>query len=79
MKGSAFRHTLWVSGPDREPDAAPLTHQMTCDVCGETSDRGVEFGSVRDWQLRHAGRNPSHHSYTETLTRPWRAWMKGPA
>ncbi|MBW1603767.1 hypothetical protein JJV70_16955 [Streptomyces sp. JJ66] len=79
MRRAVFRYLVWVSEPDREPDAAPLTHRMACDVCGATSPTGVDFGAVQDWQLRHAGANPSHHTYTETLTRPWRAWPRGPA
>jgi hypothetical protein len=74
-----FRHVRWTSEPDLEPDAAPLTHRMTCDVCGAKSPVSVEFGAVQDWQLAHAGRHPTHHTYTETLTRPWRAWMRGPS
>lgn len=76
---AAYRFARWTSAPDLEPDAAPLTHRMTCDVCGARSPVSVEFGRVQDWQLAHAGRHPTHHTYTETLTRPWRAWMHGPA
>ncbi|WP_443098237.1 DUF7848 domain-containing protein, partial [Streptomyces cacaoi] len=31
------------------------------------------------WQLQHAAADPTHHSYTEVTTRPWRARMNGPA
>ncbi|GAA1901917.1 hypothetical protein GCM10009716_09680 [Streptomyces sodiiphilus] len=50
-----------------------MTHRMRCDACGAVSPRSVDFGRAQDWQLRHAGRHPSHLTYTETLTRPWRA------
>jgi hypothetical protein len=76
---AVIRAMKWVSEPDREPDAAAMTHRMSCDVCGSSSPVSAEFGRVQDWQLAHAGRNPSHCTYTETLTRPWRAWMAGPA
>jgi hypothetical protein len=68
---------LWTSEPDRRAEAAPCTHRMRCDACGRRSAAGVEFGSVRAWQLGHADRHPTHRAYTETLTRPWRARILG--
>ncbi|MFE1360400.1 DUF7848 domain-containing protein [Streptomyces harbinensis] len=79
MTRAVLRFMRWTSEPDREPDAAPLTHRMRCDLCGARSDRTVVFGEAQDWQLVHAARNPDHLTYTETLTRPWRAWMNGAA
>ncbi|GAB2922915.1 DUF7848 domain-containing protein [Streptomyces mayteni] len=63
--------SLLVSEPDRAADAPAMTHRIRCETCGQRSPRHVEFGRVQDWQLRHAAANPTHHSYMETLTRPW--------
>jgi hypothetical protein len=68
---------LWTSEPGRRAEAAPCTHRMRCDACGRRSAAGVEFGSVRAWQLGHADRHPTHRAYTETLTRPWLASILG--
>ncbi|WP_344259122.1 hypothetical protein [Streptomyces sodiiphilus] len=73
MRETVHRPVRWVSEPDRSPDAVAMTHRMRCDACGAVSPRSVDFGRAQDWQLRHAGRHPSHLTYTETLTRPWRA------
>ncbi|MDT0320219.1 DUF7848 domain-containing protein [Streptomyces millisiae] len=69
--------SLLVSEPNRAADAPPLTHRMRCDTCGQRSARCVEFGRVQDWQLRHAAAHPTHHTYTETLTRPWLVAFRG--
>ncbi|MGP3999042.1 DUF7848 domain-containing protein [Streptomyces sp. 8N706] len=71
---TVIRRELWTLTPDREPDAEPLTFAMECAVCGERSLTGEDVGVTQDWTLRHAGRNPSHHTYREVITRPWRAW-----
>lgn len=40
----------------------------------------VRHLSTNSWlvapSLEHGGRNPSHHTYREIITRPWRAWWK---
>lgn len=65
----------WTITPDREPDAASVTHQMKCDVCGEASGADGDWEPPQTWALNHSGRNPSHHSYSEVITRPWRTFM----
>ncbi|WP_344261437.1 hypothetical protein [Streptomyces sodiiphilus] len=49
---------------------------MTCDLCGATSHTSVEFGTVHDWQRHHAPQHTQHHTYTQTITRPWHAWRQ---
>jgi hypothetical protein len=49
---AVYRHMCWVSEPDLEPDAAPLTHRMACDVCGAKSSVSVEFGTVQTGSSR---------------------------
>ncbi|MET8678947.1 hypothetical protein ABZW18_15565 [Streptomyces sp. NPDC004647] len=72
---TVIRRELWTLTPDREPDAEPLTFAMECAVCDQRSVIGEDVTEAQDWALRHAGRNPSHHSYRELITRPWRTWM----
>jgi hypothetical protein len=76
---SLLRHMRWVLEPDREPDAEPVTFVMQCAVCLRKSPSSEEFDSASDWTFHHAARHPSHHTYREIVTRPWRAWRKGPA
>jgi hypothetical protein len=68
----------WTLQPDSEPDAEPVTYAMQCAVCGRTSPAGEDFAQAQSWTFRHAGRHPSHHTYREVITRPWRAWMNRP-
>ncbi|MGK5642201.1 hypothetical protein ACSNOK_28380 [Streptomyces sp. URMC 126] len=75
---SVFRFDTWTLQPDREPDAEPLTYAMQCVVCGAASEEVEDFLDAQHWTFRHAGRNPSHHTYRETVNRPWRAWMGHP-
>ncbi|MCC3766390.1 hypothetical protein [Streptomyces sp. UNOC14_S4] len=65
----------WTLQPDREPDAEPVTYAMQCAVCEASSGVVEDFSDAQGWTFRHAGRNPSHHTYREVITRPWRAWM----
>jgi len=71
---SVIRHETWTLTPDREPDAEPTTYAMACAVCGESSDACEDFADPQSWVLEHCGRNPSHHTFREIITRPWRTW-----
>ncbi|WP_312018540.1 hypothetical protein [Streptomyces sp. I05A-00742] len=75
---SVFLFRTWTLQPDREPDAEPVTYAMRCVVCGAESDAAEDFLDAQHWTFRHAGRNPSHHTYRELIMRPWRAWMDRP-
>ncbi len=69
------RHVKWTLAPDREPDAEPVTHQFKCVVCSEESERSTSWSEPQEWALGHSGRNPSHHTFREVITRPWRTFM----
>ncbi|MEU3282960.1 hypothetical protein [Streptomyces antibioticus] len=71
---SVFRHETWTLAPDREPDAEPITYAMTCAVCGQSSDASEDFAEPQSWVLDHCGKNPSHHTFREIVTRAWRTW-----
>jgi hypothetical protein len=73
-----IRHEQWTLTPDREPDAAPLSYAMQCAVCGEASEAAGSWNEPQSWALGHSGQNPSHHSYSEIITRPWRTFMHNP-
>jgi hypothetical protein len=73
---AVVRHQRWTLQPDREPDAEPTSYAMQCAVCGETSPVDTDYSTPQDWVFAHGGRNPSHHTYQEIITRPWRAWWK---
>ncbi|MFD7409750.1 hypothetical protein ACFV7R_45825 [Streptomyces sp. NPDC059866] len=64
----------WTLQPDQEPDVEPTTYAMQCAVCGESSTPSTDFAQPQNWVLEHGGRNLSHHTYREIITRPWRAW-----
>ncbi|MEV5374849.1 hypothetical protein AB0L26_02570 [Streptomyces nondiastaticus] len=72
---AVYRYGTWTLAPDREPDAEPVTYAMQCAVCEEKSDPQEDLAAAQTWTFRHAGRHPSHHTYREVITRPWRAWM----
>lgn len=69
------RHVKWTLTPDGEPDAEPVTHQFQCVVCSEESDRSISWSEPQEWVLEHSGKNPSHHTFRESITRPWRTFM----
>ena len=73
-----IRHETWTLIPDREPDAGPVTHKMKCLVCGDESGEDGSWEPPQSWVLEHCGKNPSHHSYSEIITRPWRTFMHNP-
>ncbi|MFI9205731.1 hypothetical protein [Streptomyces sp. NPDC053048] len=73
---TVFLFGTWTLQPDREPDAEPVTYAMQCVVCGAESEPDEDAATAQSWTFRHAGRNPSHHTYRELITRPWRAWMR---
>ncbi|NEA66290.1 hypothetical protein G3I56_27670 [Streptomyces sp. SID12488] len=63
--------------PDREPDAEPTTYALECAVCEESSEASEDFADGQAWVLKHCGKNPSHHTFRELITRPWRTWRHG--
>jgi hypothetical protein len=71
---SVIRHETWTLTPDREPDAALTTYAMECAVCEESSAASEDFADPQNWVLEHCGQNPSHHTFQEIITRPWRTW-----
>ncbi|GBP99296.1 hypothetical protein SSP531S_06910 [Streptomyces spongiicola] len=73
---SVVEHRTWHLEPDREPDAETTTYAMQCAVDGETSPASEDPNAPQDWVLAHCGKNPSHHSFREIITRPWRTWMQ---
>ncbi|EGJ77279.1 hypothetical protein STTU_4490 [Streptomyces sp. Tu6071] len=73
---SVLRCETWTLQPDREPDAEPVHYAMQCAVDGATSPTSEDFAEPQDWVLRHCGQNPSHHTYREIITRPWRTWRQ---
>ncbi|MDT0428499.1 MULTISPECIES: DUF7848 domain-containing protein [Streptomyces] len=73
---AVVRHQQWTLQPDREPDAEPTSYAMQCAVCGEISPTDTEFTASQNWVFAHGGRNPTHHTYREVITRPWKAWWK---
>ncbi|MER6231705.1 hypothetical protein ABT169_21520 [Streptomyces sp. NPDC001616] len=74
---AVVRSVTWTVAPDKEPDAEPTTYAMRCVVCSEESERSENWEAPQTWVLHHCGRNPSHHSFREIITRPWRTWMNG--
>ena len=73
---SVIVHRTWTLEPDKLPDAAPITFAMECDVCREKSADFDEIDPAQQWVFEHVRTNPTHHSFTEILRRPWHAWMK---
>ncbi|AYC41997.1 hypothetical protein [Streptomyces griseorubiginosus] len=74
---AVIRHETWTLEPDREPDAEQVTYAMECAVCEESSGCSDDFADGQLWVLKHCGKNPSHHTFREVITRPWRTWRHG--
>lgn len=74
---AVIRHELWTLEPDREPDAEPTTYALECAVCEASSGAFENFADGQSWVLGLCGRNPSHHTFRERITRPWRTWRHG--
>ncbi|MFF0221258.1 hypothetical protein [Streptomyces sp. NPDC004629] len=72
---AVIRQGTWTLQPDREPDAEPTAYAMECAVCGESSDVSEGFADGHSWVVKHCATNPSHHTFRERITRPWRTWQ----
>lgn len=56
-----------------DPDAGPTVFTAQCTACPEAADPSEDDREpVELWALAHTGRT-GHQSFTETITRPWRA------
>ncbi|WP_436748442.1 DUF7848 domain-containing protein [Streptomyces sp. URMC 129] len=71
------RFAQWSVEPDRDPRAERATYVMQCGRCRRTSPICLEWDDAARWAAQHAARNPSHQTYRETITRPWRATLGG--
>ncbi|GAB3954121.1 hypothetical protein GCM10028832_09400 [Streptomyces sparsus] len=79
MSRAVLRYAWWTVAPDREPDAEAITYARECAVCGARSEPRADAGDGQRWTLQHLGRNPSHRTYREHITRPYRVWTTDPA
>jgi hypothetical protein len=71
--GTTYRFREHVLGPDRRPEADPITFTMqcaTCDSAGPASPRGEDATA---WAVAHLKANPAHVHYRGHITRPYRA------
>ncbi len=74
---AALRYEEWSLEPDLEPDAEVTTYAMQCVVDEESSLGSEDYVEPQEWVLEHLDKNPSHLTYREIITRPWRAWRRG--
>lgn len=74
MTRSVLRHVTWTLTRDSEPDAEQPTFGMQCTVCATASPAGLDREGTQRWCLEHAGRRPSHRTYRESLTLPYRVY-----
>ncbi|MFE7464899.1 hypothetical protein ACFU6R_12475 [Streptomyces sp. NPDC057499] len=49
---------------------------MKCSVCCKESAPDGTWEPPQTWVLEHSAKNPTHLSYVEIITRPWRTWME---
>ena len=64
------KHTL---GPDRRPEAEPVTYEMHCTSCYAIGPVSTDGEDGTAWALRHLKEFPSHLNYREHITRSYRA------
>ena len=77
MTRSILRHVRWTVTADTEPDAEPVLYGMQCAVCDATSGQGADRDTATAWAVAHSGRFPSHRTYRETVTLPYRTYPDG--
>ncbi len=63
-------HTL---GPDRRPEAVPVTFTVYCGTCGAMGPTTECGEDGMDWAVQHLKDTPGHLDYREHITRPYRA------
>jgi hypothetical protein len=68
-----FRFREHTLGPDRRPEATPVTYTMYCGTCGATGPTAELGEDGMTWAVRHLKDNPAHLDYREHITRPYRA------
>ena len=69
--------------PDTGPGSALPRYGLECLYedergvpCGAAFDGGTDFVRAQDWAIRHAGRNPRHRRFNQTVTD--RHWLLEP-
>jgi hypothetical protein len=71
-----WRFARWTIAPAPDPVADPITHQMQCATCPETSPTSDEFEEARTWAFAHVGQHPTHTRFREVIHRTWTAVLK---
>ncbi|MFD4377099.1 hypothetical protein [Streptomyces sp. NPDC058486] len=74
---AVLAYVEWKITPDRREGTEPVTHAFQCTLpeCLEKSDDSGDWEAPQSWALAHSGRHPSHTSYREIITRPYRTEM----
>ncbi len=68
-----FRLQKHILGPDRRPEAVPVTYTMSCGACGAMGPTAECGEDGMTWAVVHLKHNPAHLDYQEHITRPYRA------
>ncbi|GFH34033.1 DUF7848 domain-containing protein [Streptomyces pacificus] len=72
MTRAVYRFRGFKIGPDLRPEAEPITSEMRCTTCGESSGKAEEFEGGTAWAVKHLKAHPDHLEYREHITRPYR-------
>lgn len=73
MSRARYRYRTYRIGLDEEEHAEPLGFTMACVGCGAEAGTVTDPWASRDWIVRHLKDEPTHLTYRETVTRPFRA------
>jgi hypothetical protein len=68
-----FRLREQTLGPDRRPDAAPVTYEMHCASCYAAGPVSADGEDGTAWAMALLKAHPDHLDYREHITRSYRA------
>lgn len=68
-----FRFREHTLGPDRRPEAAPVTYEMHCASCYAAGPVSTNAEDGTTWAVEHMKKNTEHLDYREHVTRSYRA------
>jgi hypothetical protein len=68
-----YRFREHILGPDRRPEAEPVTFTMRCATCDASGPASVSGEDGTAWAVTHLKAQPDHVDYREHIVRPYRA------
>ncbi|WP_019549040.1 hypothetical protein [Streptomyces sulphureus] len=68
-----YRFREYTVTPDTALEAEPHVYAMQCGVCSESGPTSTDAEKAHGWVAAHLRSQPGHLTYSEHITRPYRA------